>query len=91
MSKKRYSDSYKQSVVDKVMWGASVASVRRETGVSVSSIDKWVHDFEQSQRERRATPAEVAEIKRLKRRIADLEEQQVILKKASLLLAGWKR
>lgn len=90
MTRKRYSDTYKQSVVDKVVAGASASSVRKETGVSVTSIHQWVLAFEQSQRERPATPAEVLEIKILKKRIAELEEDKVILKKASALLAGWK-
>lgn len=90
MGRKRYSETYKESVVAKVVAGASVASVSRETGVSAGSIHKWVLAHEQSGREQPATKEELAEIKKLKRRIADLEEQTVILKKASALLAGWK-
>ena len=87
MSRKRTSEEFKQTAVQRVRSGESVAQVARETGVSGRSIRQWVQAAEAKARERPATAAELAEIRRLKRELKKVKEHVVILKKATALFA----
>ena len=84
---KRYSETFKREAVRTVREGTSVTQVATQTGASVYSLRDWVRAAEQAERERPATKEEMAEIRRLKRRVAELEEEKVILKKAAALFA----
>lgn len=83
-----YSDTYKQTIVERVLGGTKVSEIHKETKVSVATIHKWVTEYEQGQRERPATREELAEIRRLKKALAYAEGDIEILKKASALLAA---
>ena len=85
MTKKRYSETFKERAVHKVLQGATAKAVATETGASAHSIRDWVKAYERSQRERPATAAELTEIRSLKRKIRILEEEKLILKKATAL------
>ena len=80
----KYDDEFKRQTVQKVLDGQSVRSVSREIGVTESQIHKW----------RRAalnngdgvkSGAELTETAALKKRIRELEMENEILKKATLI------
>ena len=80
----KYDDEFKRQTVRKVLDGQSVRSVSRELGVTESQIHKW----------RRAaldngdgikSGTELAETATLKKRIRELEMENEILKKATLI------
>ncbi len=87
MSKNRYSETYKQVAVERVQAGEKPVALAKELGASAYSIRDWVKAAETAARERPATAAELSEIKRLKREISQLKEDNTILKKATALFA----
>jgi len=80
---KRYSQKFKEEAVRKLREGASIKDVSAQTGASVYSLRDWLKVAEQAERERPATQEELRQIRALKRRIAQLEEEKEILKKAT--------
>lgn len=70
--------------------GYSVAEAANAMGVSKSAMDKWVRQLKQEQQgiKPKASPLtpEQIEIRALKKRIAELEEHNEIIKKATALL-----
>ena len=84
---KRYSQKFKEEAVRKLQEGASIKDVAKQTGASVFSLRDWLKASEQAQRERPASKEELKEIRRLKRKVAQLEEEKEILKKATQYFA----
>ncbi|ASG01958.1 IS3 family transposase [Vibrio anguillarum] len=70
--------------------GYSVIEAAKAMNVSKSAMDRWVRQLKQEQRgiPQKASPLtpEQIEIRELKKRIANLEEHNDILKKATALL-----
>ncbi|KGK21946.1 transposase [Vibrio navarrensis] len=70
--------------------GYSVIEAAKAMNVSKSAMDRWVRQLKQEQRgiSPKASPLtpEQIEIRELKKRIANLEEHNEILKKATALL-----
>jgi transposase len=68
----------------------SVREAAQAMGVGISTMDKWVRQVVEERSGKtpagRAITAEQQEIQQLKKRIRDLEEDKLILKKASALL-----
>lgn len=89
MGKRRPSEEYKAEAVKLVLeQGLSVKQAALDLGVGKSSLDKWVRVW----RERKAcdveiTPAELEELKRLKKENRILREERDILKKAAAYFA----
>lgn len=71
--------------------GRSVASVANDLGVSSKTLYKWIDEY--SKHAENSFPGsgklrpEDEELRQLKRRIADLEEENAILKKATAIFA----
>lgn len=84
---KKYSESFKANVVQKVREGKRAAAVAREVGASVFSVRQWVRLADEAVSERPMTPAEHAEIKRLRRELSEVKEERDILKKATAYFA----
>lgn len=81
MTIKRYDEDFKKSIASLHENGRSINSLAREYGVSVSSIAKWTKLYASVSTE----DGEVftsKQIKELQRRNAQLEEENLILKKA---------
>ena len=84
MGKRKYDDEFKRNVITKVLNGQSVAIVSREIGVNEGLIHKWKRaaldngDGVKSE-------DELAEYQALKKRIRELEQENLILKKAALV------
>lgn len=89
MKKRRPSEAYKAEAVKLVLdRGLSVAQAALDLGVGKSTLDKWVRVW----RERKVagvaiTPAELEELKWLKKENRVLREERDILKKAAAYFA----
>ncbi len=88
MSKKgiRYSEKFKQQIVDLYHAGSSVTYLSGEYGVANVTIYKWIKEL---------SPVKVSEkeeitskeYEKMKKRIAELEMENEILKKATAIFA----
>ena len=92
MTRKKYDKDFKLEAVNMVIsQKRPVAAVARELGIHENTLYKWINLAGESHGE--AFPgsgnlgAEDAEMRRLKRKIADLEEENLILKKATAYFA----
>jgi transposase len=82
----RYSDEFKQQIVDLYHAGSSVTYLSREYGVANVTIYKWIKEL---------SPVKVSEkeeitskeYEKMKKRIAELEMENEILKKATAIFA----
>ena len=82
----RYSEEFKQQIVDLHRSGSSVTYLSREYGVANVTIYKWIREL---------SPVKVSEkgeitskeYEKMKKRIAELEMENEILKKATAIFA----
>lgn len=82
----RYTDEFKQQIVDLYNSGSPAADLSREYGVATVTIYKWIKQL---------TPIKVAnneeltvkDYQAMKKRIAELEMENEILKKATAIFA----
>jgi len=82
----RYSDEFKQQIVDLYNSGQSVIELSREYGVTTVTIYKWIKQH---------SPVKIADDKEItakeyqsmQKRIAELEMENEILKKATAIFA----
>lgn len=69
--------------------GAACEAVARREGVGKESVRRWVGQEQIDTGQRQGTTSEeLAEIKRLKAKVRRLEEDNAILKQASIFFAG---
>ena len=80
----KYDDEFKRQTVQKVLDGQSVRSVSRELGVTESQIHKW-RQAALSKGDGQQSGAQLTETQALKKRIRELEMENEILKKATLI------
>ena len=90
-TRRTYSPEFKLEAAQLVTeQGYSVTEAATAMNVSKSAMDKWVRQLKQEQRgiTPKASPLtpEQIELRELRKRIADLEEHNEILKKATALL-----
>lgn len=87
----RYSDEFKRDAVALVRQGSSQLEVRRDLGVSKSTLSKWVSDADRASRglplPQEVTPAEDAQIRELLRRNRLLEQENEVLRRAAAYLS----
>ena len=82
----RYSEEFKQQIIELYKSGSTVAYLSREYGVANVTIYKWLKEV---------TPVQVSsdesissnEYEKMKKRIAKLEMEKEILKKATAIFA----
>ena len=76
-------------MVELVRAGRTMPSLAAEYGVSYSAIRKWVNDADRAAMANLdgISPGDHAEVQRLRARVAELEEEREILKKASAWFA----
>lgn len=82
----RYTDEFKQQIVDLYNSGSSAADLSREYGVATVTIYKWIKQL---------TPVKIQgneemtakEYQAMKKHIAELEMENEILKKATAIFA----
>ncbi len=82
----RYSNEFKQQLVELFQSGQSVSKLSREYGIPTGTIYKWVKELTPVITEdgKSVTPKEV---KVLEKRIKELEMENEILKKATAIFA----
>lgn len=86
-SKRRFTQEYKEEIIKLVTeQGKKVTHVARDIGVSEGAVRGWIKKYKEHGKN--AFPGsgnlrpEDEEIRRLKKRLADIEEENAILKKA---------
>jgi len=88
---KKYSAEFKQEAVKRILAGESAAYVARELGVNGNTMYTWVKKYKNHPDEPFVGSGnlhkEDAEMRAMKRRIRDLEEENEFLKKASAFFA----
>lgn len=87
MGKKKFEPEYKREIIKLVTErGMKVSEVAKDIGVTPTSVRRWIKEY--SDHEKDAFPgkgklrAEDEEFRKLRRKIADLKEENEILKKA---------
>ena len=86
MNKKwvRYSDEYKKNIVTLHQNGKTYSQLSSEYGISQNAISIWVRQFSEV-RLSDDTVLTAQQIERLRKRNAELEEENIILKKAAAI------
>jgi len=82
----RYSDEFKQQIVDLYNAGSSVSKLSSEYGVTSVTIYKWIKDLSPVKVSENETMT-AKEYQAMKKRIAQLEMENEILKKATAIFA----
>ena len=79
--KTQYSPEYKKTLVTLYQSGKTYAQIKNEYGVSSSTLSAWIHQFSEVKIDDE-TILTAKQIKELQKRNAQLEEENLILKKA---------
>ena len=84
----RFTDEFKQDAVAQVVErGYAVSEVAKRLGISTQALYTWKAQFSKSPSVRSEVAEQAAEIKRLKRELARVTEERIILKKATAYFA----
>ena len=80
-SQNRYDEEFKKSLVDLYHNGRTQASIIRDFGVSQTALSRWVKQYSTV----KTVDGDVMtaqQVKEMQKRLAELEEENLILKKA---------
>ena len=77
----KYTEEFKKTIVSLYQSGKTYAQIQKEYGVSSSALSNWVRKYSQV-RVDDGTSLSAQQIKALQQRNAELEEENLILKKA---------
>ena len=77
-----YDENFKKSIVNLHQNGKSQSELHREYGVSSAAISRWVRKYSEVKIDEDGTVMTGQQIKQLQKRLAELEEENQILKKA---------
>lgn len=80
-SPQKYSEEFKKAIVTLYQSGKTYSEIQKEYGVSSSALSNWVRKYSQVQVDD-DTLLTAQQVKALQRRNAELEEENLILKKA---------
>ena len=81
MENAKYNEEFKQSIVSLYNSGRSSTQICREYGMSSSTLHKWIKKYTQVKVSDTETMS-MAEIQKMQKKLALLEEENLILKKA---------
>lgn len=81
MENQKYSEEFKQSIVSLYNSGKSSTEICKEYGMSSSTLHKWIKKYTEIKISDTETLT-MAEIKKMQKKLALLEEENIILKKA---------
>ena len=81
---KRYDEDFKQSLVNLYQTGKTQSELCKDYGVSQTALSKWIKQFSQVKLENN-TIMTAKQFQELQKRNAQLEEENLILKKASAI------
>ncbi len=90
-TRRRYTLEFKEQAVQRVLSGHGVAAVARDLGISDSLIHNWLARHRQQTGAGAVQAEQATEITRLKRLLAQREEEVAILKKAAAYFARESR
>ena len=76
----KYSEEFKKTIVTLYQSGKTYAEIKKEYGVSSSALSNWIRKYSQVQVDE-DTVLTAQQMKALQRRNAELEEENLILKK----------
>ena len=79
-SPKKYSEEFKKTIVTLYQSGKTYSEIQKEYGVSSSALSNWVRKYSRVQVDD-DTLLTAQQVKALQRRNAELEEENLILKK----------
>lgn len=80
----KYSEDFKKTIISLYQSGKTYSEIQKEYGVSLSTLSKWVYKYSQVQVDD-DTVLTAQQIKALQCRNAQLEEENLILKKAIVI------
>ena len=81
MQPKKYDEDFKKSIVTLIENGKTQSELSREYGVSLSAISRWVRLYSKVKTED-GEILTAKQVKALQKRLLQLEEENLILKKA---------
>jgi transposase len=87
---KRYPEEFKKQIVELYKNGKTVINLAREYGLVEQTIYKWIHRYESVSKDEKGNDISQADINAMKKRIAELEMENEILKKATAIFAKTK-
>ena len=87
---KKYPEEFKKQIVELYENGKSVINHAREYGLVEQTIYKWIHRYESVSKDEKGNDISQADINAMKKRIAELEMENEILKKATAIFAKTK-
>ena len=77
----KYTEEFKKTVVNLYQSGKTYAQIQKEYGVSSSALSNWIRKYSRVQVDD-DTILSAQQVKALQKRAAELEEENLILKKA---------
>ena len=77
----KYTEEFKKTIVSLYQSGKTYSQIQKEYGVSSSALSSWVRKYSQVRIDE-DTVLSAQQIKALQKRNAELEEENLILKKA---------
>ena len=89
--RRKFTPEFRSQAVKRVLSGHKVAAVAKELGIGESLLHTWVTRHRLSEGSGALQAEQAAEIARLKRTLAQREEEAAILKKAMAYLARESR
>lgn len=87
---RKYTEEFKKQIVELYENGKSVIDLAREYGLVEQTIYKWIHRYEPFEKNEQGEAVTQADVKAMQRRIAELEMENEILKKATAIFAKTK-
>jgi transposase len=90
-ARRKFTSEFKDQAVKRVLSGHKVSMVAKELGISESLLHTWVTRHRLSEGSGALQAEQAAEIARLKRMLAQKEEEAAILKKAMAYFARESR
>lgn len=90
MENNKYTEEFKQSIVSLYESGKSSTQICREYGMSSSTLHKWIKKYTKVQISETETIT-MAEIRKMQKKLALLEEENIILKKAMAIFSRESR
>ena len=83
---KRYTQEYKNTIVDLYKSGMTIPEISSEYGIAKSTINGWIKDVKEIKVDENEVMT-LKEVKALKKEIARIKEENEILKKAMAIFA----
>lgn len=87
---KKYPVEFKKQIVELYENGKSVITLAREYGLVEQTIYKWIHRYETVAKDETGKDISQEDINAMRKRIAELEMENDILKKATAIFAKTK-